>query len=141
MINVSAKDQGVSLVEGPISGFPAYKFRIPYGNVPLHNSSAVTQTLSNESGFTVVFLFRQQKNNLGTLISVNSPGRLTPWFQIASNMKTGVISAKYKTSTSGKLRQIDWTLPNLHKKSPLAGKYNLFYCNFLFYCMNILISC
>lgn len=123
LVNVSAKDQGVSLVEGPINGFPAYKFRLPYGNVPLHNSSAVTQAMSNRNGFTVVFLYRQQKNNLGTLISVNSPGRLTPWFQIVSNMKTGIISAKYRTKAAGKLRQADWYLPNTHRKAPLAGNY------------------
>lgn len=124
LVNVSVKDHGVSLVDGPINGYPAYKFRLPYGNVPLHNSSALTEAMSNRDGFTVVFLFRQQRNNLGTLISVNSPGRLTPWFQIVSNMKTGMITVKYKTRASGKLRQIDWYLPNLHnKKSPLAGNF------------------
>ncbi|KAJ8982360.1 hypothetical protein NQ317_013111 [Molorchus minor] len=61
LINVSAKDQGVSLVEGPISKFPAYKFRLPYGNVPLPNSTVVTTAMNNPNGFTVVFLIRQQK--------------------------------------------------------------------------------
>lgn len=57
LMNVSAKDQGVSLVEGPIQHFPAYKFRLPYGNVPLVNSTAVTQALDAPDGFTGNALF------------------------------------------------------------------------------------
>lgn len=122
LINVSSKDQGVSLVEGPIRKFPAYKFRLPYGNVPLPNSTVVTAAMNNPNGFTVVFLIRQQKNNLGTLVSVNSPGRLTPWFQLTSNSKTGSLTLKYRVQGSNRLRQIDWGLPKHHRKSPLAGQ-------------------
>jgi len=121
LMNVSAKDQGVSLVEGPIPKYPAYKFRLPYENVPLSNSSAIIDGMSSRHGFTAVFLYRQQKNNLGTLISVNSPGRLTPSFQVNSNMKTNMLTFKYILSGSPKLHQIDWKLPTYHKKSPLAG--------------------
>ncbi|XP_025831795.1 uncharacterized protein LOC108736684 [Agrilus planipennis] len=122
LINITAKDPGVSIVQGPIKNFPAYKFRLPYGNVPVANSSAVTSAMSRPSGFTVIFLFRQQKNNLGTLISINSPGRLTPWFQINSNLRTGVLTLKYKMNASSKLHQVDWPLPGHHRKTPLAGK-------------------
>ncbi|KAK9870786.1 hypothetical protein WA026_009746 [Henosepilachna vigintioctopunctata] len=120
-MNVSAKDQGVSLVEGPIQKFPAYKFRLPYGNVPLPNSTEVTAVLNNTRGFTVVFVFRQQKNNLGTLLSVNSPGRLTPWFQLTSNSKTGLISLKYRLNSSTRMNQMDWVLPRQQRKSPIAA--------------------
>lgn len=123
LMNISAKDQGVSLVEGPIAKYPAYKFRLPYGNVPLPNSTVVTTSMNNPAGFTVVFLFRQQKNNLGTLMSVNSPGRLTPWFQLSSNSRTGLLTLKYRVQGSPKLRQIDWFLARHHRKSPLAGMY------------------
>lgn len=122
LVNVSAKDQGVSLVEGPIPNYPAYKFRIPYDNVPLLNSTAVTSAMNAPYGFTVVFLYRQQKNNLGTLISVNSPGRLTPWFQLVTNMRTGSLTLKYRVDTSPKLHLVEWRLPSHHRKSPLAGK-------------------
>ncbi|XP_025831794.1 kielin/chordin-like protein [Agrilus planipennis] len=121
LINITAKDPGVSIVQGPIKNFPAYKFRLPYGNVPVANSSAVTSAMSRPSGFTVIFLFRQQKNNLGTLISINSPGRLTPWFQINSNLRTGVLTLKYKMNASSKLHQVDWPLPGHHRKTPLAA--------------------
>ncbi|XP_044254503.1 kielin/chordin-like protein [Tribolium madens] len=121
LMNVSAKDQGVSLVEGPITNFPAYKFRLPYGNVPLPNSTVVTTAMNSPEGFTVVFLYRQQKNNLGTLISVNSPGRLTPWFQLNSNSKMALLMLKYRIEGSPKLRQMDWELPKHHRKSPLAA--------------------
>ncbi|XP_023023164.1 kielin/chordin-like protein [Leptinotarsa decemlineata] len=121
MINVSAKDQGVSVVEGPIAKFPAFKFRLPYGNVPMTNATAITSAMNDPKGFTGIFLMRQQKNNLGTLLSVNSPGRLTPWFQLTSNSKTGTLSLKYRLKRSNKLRQIDWNLPKHHRKSPVAA--------------------
>lgn len=121
MVNVSAKDQGVSLVEGPINKFPAYKFRLPYNSVPLPNSAMVTKAINNTNGFTLVFVVRQQKNNLGTLLSINSPGRLTPWLQLISNSKTGMLGLKYKIPESKKLRQIDWSLPKHHRKSLMAG--------------------
>lgn len=122
LMNVSAKDQGVSVVEGPIPKYPAYKFRLPYGNVPLSNSTAVTQAMNNPNGFTVVFLYRQQKNNLGTLLSVHPPGRLTPWFQLTSNSKMGLLTLKYRVENSPKIRQIEWDLPRHHRKAPLAGE-------------------
>ncbi|XP_044748450.1 kielin/chordin-like protein [Coccinella septempunctata] len=121
LMNVSDKDAGVSLVQGPIHQFPAFKFRQPYGNVPLLNSSEVRSAINNFNGFTVVFVYRQQKNNMGTLLSVNSPGRLTPWFQLNSNSKTGLISLKYKLNSSEKLRQIDWVSPRQQRKSPIAA--------------------
>lgn len=121
LINVTAKDPGVSLVEGPINNYPAYKFRLPYGNVALANSTTVTNAMSKASGFTVVFLYRQQKNNLGTLLSINSPGRLTPWFQLGSNSRTGLLSLKYRIDTSSRLYQAEWNLPIHHRKSPLAA--------------------
>nr|CAH7748000.1 unnamed protein product [Callosobruchus chinensis] len=121
LINVTAKDPGVSLIEGPIPKFPAYKFRLPYGNVPLPSSSVVTSVMNNTNGFTVVFVIRQQKSNLGTLLSVNSPGRITPWFQLTSNSRTGILSLKYRIDGSNKPRQLDWELPKHHRKSPLAA--------------------
>lgn len=122
LMNVSAKDPGVSLVEGAILKYPAYKFRLPYENVPLANSSAITEAMMAESGFTVLFLYRQQKNNLGTLISVNSPGKLTPWFQINSNLKTNTLTVRYILVGTHNLRQIDFKLPKqFHRKSSLAG--------------------
>ncbi|XP_065158286.1 kielin/chordin-like protein [Atheta coriaria] len=122
LMNVSAKDPGVSLVEGAILKYPAYKFRLPYENVPLANSSAITEAMMAESGFTVLFLYRQQKNNLGTLISVNSPGKLTPWFQINSNLKTNTLTVRYILVGTHNLRQIDFKLPKqFHRKSSLAA--------------------
>ncbi|KAL1509121.1 hypothetical protein ABEB36_003911 [Hypothenemus hampei] len=121
LINVSHKDQGVSFVEGPIKNFPAYKFRLLYGNVPLKNSSKVIESMNNPRGFTVVFLYRQQRHNLGTLLSLNSPGRLTPWFLLTSNLKTGILTLKYRLKNSNKMNQIDWNLLKSHRKSPLAA--------------------
>lgn len=125
LMNVSGRDQGISVVPGPISRYAAYKFRLPYENVPLANSSVITSAMSSTAGFTVVFVYRQQKYNLGTLISVHSPGRLTPWFQLTSNSKTNMLSLKYRAADdaagAGRLHQVDWSLPSHHRKSPLAA--------------------
>lgn len=55
-------------------------------------------------------------------MSVNSPGRLTPWFQVISNSKTGILTVKYRLKGLNKIKQIDWGLPKHHRKSPMAGK-------------------
>ncbi|KAF7276399.1 hypothetical protein GWI33_010362, partial [Rhynchophorus ferrugineus] len=57
LMKVSHKDQGVSAVEGPIAKFPAYKFRLPYGNVPMMNAETVTEAMNKTNGFTVIFLY------------------------------------------------------------------------------------
>uniref|UniRef100_A0A6P7G6K5 Kielin/chordin-like protein n=1 Tax=Diabrotica virgifera virgifera TaxID=50390 RepID=A0A6P7G6K5_DIAVI len=121
LLNISSKDQGVSSVEGPIRNFPAYKFRLPYGNVLLSNATNVSLSMNNPKGFTAIFLIRQQKNNLGTLMSVNSPGRLSPWFQVISNSRVGVLTVKYRLKGMSKIKQIDWGLPKHHRKSPMAA--------------------
>lgn len=82
MLNLSSKAPGVSLTEGPIKGFPAYKLRLPYGDALVQNATPIVKAVSAEEGFTAVFVFRQQRHTLGTLLSINSPGRLTPWFQV-----------------------------------------------------------
>lgn len=141
--NVNNQQTGVALVKGPFSGYPAFKFRSPFNRSPLNNSQLITTVLNcnsstsfNENrandapsadGFTTVFLYRQQKNNIGTLISINSPGRLKPWFQITSNSKLGILSVKYRIggtsgTTTNKIWQIEWPLLTKHRKiSPMAA--------------------
>lgn len=126
LLNLSSKAPGVSLTEGPIKGYPAYKLRLPYGDALVSNSSPIVRAMSGNEGFTAVFVFRQQRRTLGTLLSINSPGRLTPWFQIISNMRTGNLILRYRLSSSGKLHQTSWPLTSHHRKSwPLAGKQYL----------------
>lgn len=122
LLNLSSKAPGVSLTEGPIKGYPAYKLRLPYGDALVSNSSPIVRAMSGNEGFTAVFVFRQQRRTLGTLLSINSPGRLTPWFQIISNMRTGNLILRYRLSSSGKLHQTSWPLTSHHRKSwPLAA--------------------
>lgn len=122
LLNLSSKAAGVSLTEGPIKGYPAYKLRLPYGDALVSNSTPIVKAMSAPEGFTAVFVFRQQRHTLGTLLSINSPGRLTPWFQVISNMRTGNLILRYRLSSRGKLHQTSWPLTSHHRKSwPLAA--------------------
>lgn len=122
LLNLTSKAPGVSLTEGPIKGFPAYKLRLPYGDALVSNATPIVTAMSAPEGFTVAFVFRQQRHTLGTLLSINSPGRLTPWFQVISNMRTGNLILRYRLSARGKLHQISWPLTSHHRKSwPLAA--------------------
>lgn len=63
MLNLTSR--GVSLTEGPIKGFPAYKLRMAFADPFITNTTPITSAIASPGGFTLVFLFRQQKNTLG----------------------------------------------------------------------------
>lgn len=46
----------------------------------------------------------------GTLLSIHSPGRVTPWFQATSNLRTGQLVLHYRITSDKKLHQNSWAL-------------------------------
>ncbi|KAK7867882.1 hypothetical protein R5R35_008629 [Gryllus longicercus] len=110
LLNLSARTPGVAQVPGPILNVPAFKLRPGFGLVQVPNPSAVTSALSSSAGFTLVFVYRQHRKSLGTLLSVHAPGRVTPYFQVASNLRTGQLVLHYRLTTDAKLHQNAWSL-------------------------------
>ncbi|XP_044729538.1 uncharacterized protein LOC123292890 [Chrysoperla carnea] len=122
LLNITHKAPGVSITEGPIKDLPAYKFRLPYGNVHLSNSTPITSILSGKNGFTLIFIYRQQRKTLGSLLSVNPPGRLSPWFQVTSNLRTGQLILHYRITSDVKQHQVYWPITQQHHKAwPLTA--------------------
>lgn len=110
LLNLSSRTPGVAQVPGPIRNVPAFKLRPGFGLVQVPNPSAVTSALSSPAGFTLIFVYRQHRKSLGTLLSVHPPGRVTPWFQLASNLRTGQLVTHYRLTTDEKLHQNAWPL-------------------------------
>nr|CAD7261369.1 unnamed protein product [Timema shepardi] len=57
----------------------------------------------------------------GTLLSVHSPGRLSPWFQLTSNLRTGQLVMHYRITADEKLHQNSWPLQQPIKKNALLA--------------------
>nr|CAD7585667.1 unnamed protein product [Timema genevievae] len=121
LLNLSSGTPGVSVVEGPAPGVPAYKLRVNYGNVRVATPDVITAALTRPPGFTAVFVYRQHRKTLGTLLSVHSPGRLSPWFQLTSNLRTGQLVMHYRITTDEKLHQNSWPLQQPIKKNALLA--------------------
>jgi hypothetical protein len=65
LLNVTGATPGVSEVLGPSSHVPAYKFRPGYNNVLVPGPGAITAALTAPAGFTLLFVYRQQRKSLG----------------------------------------------------------------------------
>lgn len=110
LLNVTGASPGVSEVLGPSAHLPAYKFRPGYNNVLVPGPGAIAAALTAPAGFTLLFVYRQHRKSLGTLLSVHSPGRVTPWFQATSNLRTGQLVLHYRVTSDSKLHQNSWAL-------------------------------
>lgn len=110
LLNVSGATPGVSEVLGPSAHLPAYKFRPGYNNVLVPDPGAIAAALTAPAGFTLLFVYRQPRKTLGTLLSIHSPGRVTPWFQLTSNLRTGQLVLHYRVTSDTKLHQNSWAL-------------------------------
>nr|CAD7444074.1 unnamed protein product [Timema bartmani] len=64
LLNLSSGTPGVSVVEGPAPGVPAYKLRVNYGNVRVATPDVITAALTRPPGFTAVFVYRQHRKTL-----------------------------------------------------------------------------
>nr|CAD7570531.1 unnamed protein product [Timema californicum] len=106
LLNLSSGTPGVSVVEGPSPGVPAYKLRVNYGNVRVATPDVITAALTRPPG---------------TLLSVHSPGRLSPWFQLTSNLRTGQLVMHYRITADEKLHQNSWPLQQPIKKNALLA--------------------
>lgn len=110
LLNVTGATPGVSEVLGPSAHLPAYKFRPGYNNVLVPGPGAIAAALTAPAGFTLLFVYRQHRKSLGTLLSIHSPGRVTPWFQATSNLRTGQLVLHYRITSDSKLHQNSWAL-------------------------------
>ncbi|XP_049859471.1 uncharacterized protein LOC126354118 isoform X2 [Schistocerca gregaria] len=110
LLNVSGGTPGVRVVAGLAPGLEAYRLRPAYGRVRLPAPQAVTAALTAPTGFTLVFVYRQQRKSLGTLLSVHSPGKVSPWLQLTSNQRTGQMLLHYRLQGDRKLHQLSWPL-------------------------------
>lgn len=65
LLNVSHGTPGVRVVAGAAPGTAAFRLRAAYAKVQVPSPASVTQVLRAPRGFTLVFVFRQQRKSLG----------------------------------------------------------------------------
>ncbi|CAL4074683.1 unnamed protein product [Meganyctiphanes norvegica] len=82
LLSINGSQTGVSAAKGPIPDTPAWRLRAVYDNIQLDPSMVhkITSTLHSE--ITFYFVYKQHKKSIGSLLSVNLPGKIKPWLQV-----------------------------------------------------------
>ncbi|XP_071452768.1 uncharacterized protein [Hetaerina americana] len=108
---------GVGIVSGVDPGRRAYRFRASFSGARLPTPSPVAAALSATAdpgggkAVSLVFVMRQQRRApLSTLLSLHSPGRLSPWFQLTSNLRTSRLVLHYRVPSDKKLHVLTFDL-------------------------------
>ncbi|XP_046394643.1 kielin/chordin-like protein [Ischnura elegans] len=108
---------GVGVVSGVDPGHRAYRFRASFSGARLPTPSPVAAALSSTAdpgggrAVSLVFVVRQQRRApLATLLSLHSPGRLSPWFQLTSNLRTNRLVLHYRVPSDRKLHSLSFDL-------------------------------
>ncbi|XP_037800676.1 uncharacterized protein LOC119595641 [Penaeus monodon] len=84
LLSINGSQTGVSAARGPIPDTPAWRLRAVYDNIQIEPAIVpkIASTLHDE--VTFYFVYKQHKKTLGSLLSINLPGRIKPWLQICS---------------------------------------------------------
>ncbi|KAK3855726.1 hypothetical protein Pmani_013031 [Petrolisthes manimaculis] len=112
LVGINGSQPGVSPAEGPLPDTPAWRLRHPYHNTQLHPSIVpkIASTLHDEVSF--YFVYKQHKKTLGSLLSINLPGKIKPFLQLLSNLRTQKLNFFYHTKEDSKTHQASFKLPD-----------------------------
>lgn len=119
--------RGVNEVSGLFSNVSAWRFHSAFdqAQVPSHVVDDVLNRwprLPTYSGnLSLHFIIRQHKKTIATLVSINSPGKMSPWFRLTSNLKSGPqLILFYHVVENEKLHQKGFDLPHLQNWTQIA---------------------
>lgn len=151
-LNVSTALRGVGQSHGPrpLDELPAWKLHATFDHVqlPPGPTAHLLHAVQKSHNFVMNFAFRQHRKTIATLLAVNSPGKLSPWLRLTSNLKQGHLMLFYRIKEDTRLhekifplpRHTNWTLLELTvhgdvvtlslecqkaRKQRLAGHINL----------------
>ncbi|XP_047479897.1 uncharacterized protein LOC125032685 [Penaeus chinensis] len=111
LLSINGSQTGVSAARGPIPDTPAWRLRAVYDNIQIEPAIVpkIASTLHDEISF--YFVYKQHKKTLGSLLSINLPGRIKPWLQVISNLKTERLNVFYHIKEDAKTHQASFELP------------------------------
>ncbi|XP_042888436.1 uncharacterized protein LOC122263858 [Penaeus japonicus] len=111
LLSINGSQTGVSAARGPIPDTPAWRLRAVYDNIQIEPAIVpkIASTLHDEISF--YFVYKQHKKTLGSLLSINLPGRIKPWLQVISNLKTQRLNFFYHVKEDSKTHQASFELP------------------------------
>ncbi|XP_050705733.1 uncharacterized protein LOC126991080 [Eriocheir sinensis] len=83
LLSINKTQAGVSSAHGPLPDTPAWRLRDPYDNIQLGPDLVhkIASTLHDE--LSLYFVYKQHKKTLGSLISINLPGKIKPFIQVS----------------------------------------------------------
>ncbi|XP_076063237.1 uncharacterized protein LOC143038124 [Oratosquilla oratoria] len=111
LLNINGSQTGVSEARGPIPGMKAWRLRAVFDNIHLDQAVVEEMRTHLKNELSIYFVFKQHKKTIGSLLSVNMPGKIKPWFQVISNLKTRRLNVFYHIKEDTKTHQISFQLP------------------------------
>ncbi|KAG7173794.1 Kielin/chordin-like protein-like 3 [Homarus americanus] len=112
LLSINVSQTGVSAARGPIPDTPAWRLRALYDNIQIDSSIVpkIASTLHDQ--LSLYFVYKQHKKTLGSLLSINLPGKIKPFLQIVSNLKTQHLNFFYHIKEDTKTHQASFQLPD-----------------------------
>lgn len=112
LLSINKTQAGVSSARGPLPDTPAWRLRDPYDNIQLGPDLVhkIASTLHDE--VSLYFVYKQHKKTLGSLLSINLPGKIKPFIQVVSNLKTQRLNFFYHVKEDTKTHQASFQLPD-----------------------------
>lgn len=123
-LNVSDEMRGVSQVKGSRPDSKAWRLHTSFDHVQIPEA-ATKQLLSKLTDqMSVEFVYRQHHTTVATLLSINSPGKMSPWFRITSNSKINKLFVFYRIKEDNKLHEKVFTLQRADNWTAVAITIN-----------------
>ncbi|XP_069167089.1 kielin/chordin-like protein [Procambarus clarkii] len=112
LLSINGSQTGVSAARGPIPDTPAWRLRALYDNIQLDSSTVpkIASTLHDQ--LSLYFVYKQHKKTIGSLISINLPGKIKPFLQVISNLKSQHLNFFYHIKEDAKTHQASFKLPD-----------------------------
>lgn len=114
-LNISDGMRGVSEIQGSQPQNKAWRLHTAFDHVqiPENNASQLFSKLTDQ--MTVEFIYKQHRKTVATLLSINSPGKMSPWFRITSNTKLNKLFIFYRIMEDSKLHEKIFNLHDVHR--------------------------
>jgi len=104
-LNVSEEMRGVSQTPGSHSDAKAWKLHSAFDHVQVPEAVA-SQLLSRlKDQLHAEFVYRQHRKTVATLLSINAPGKMSPWLRITSNTKLHKLFIYYHIREDNRLHE------------------------------------
>lgn len=104
-LNMSDGMRGVSQIKGSHPDTKAWRLHNSFDQVQVPEAAAKQLLSKLKDQLWLEFVYRQHRSTVATLLSINSPGKMSPWLRVTSNNKIGKLFVFYRIDEDNKLHE------------------------------------